>query len=323
MAQGKPSAPGGSRRSNQAGGTTNRPGTKATGPGRTARTPGSKSSTAAAAKRPPTKRKGKSIVNQKQTPWGLIATVGAVVVFAVVIVIAVVVNQSGGSKQAGSPGVGKQVIPTTPTGAATKEPAVKRIKNTTGISGVLAFDTGGTPVPASPTAPALQRNHVTGPVDYSVLPPVGGPHNATWMNAGVYTKPVPSERAVHNLEHGAVWITYDPDLSKSKVAALRAFVDKQSLIDESQGSGVAGQKSRYMDLSPWASNSLPTPIVMSSWGFQLRLTSPTDPRMQKFVDMFRNSSKYTPEYGSPVDGQPVSTSGRAAFYGATKPNPAN
>ena len=68
---------------------------------------------------------------------------------------------------------------------------------------------------------ALQHQHVTGPVDYTITPPVGGPHNAVWMNAGVYTKPVPTERAVHNLEHGAVWITYDPDLAASKVAKLR------------------------------------------------------------------------------------------------------
>src|SRR5690242_7598345 len=47
----------------------------------------------AGATRPPAKKPGKSIVNQKQTPWGLIWTTVAVVVFAVVVVVAVVVTR--------------------------------------------------------------------------------------------------------------------------------------------------------------------------------------------------------------------------------------
>ncbi len=127
---------------------------------------------------------------------------------------------------------------------------------------------------------------------------------------------------MHNLEHGAVWITYDPDLAKSKVAALTAFAGKQSVVDEPESTvQIAGDGNRYLDLSPWATNSLPSPIVISSWGYQLRVTSPTDPRLQQFVDTFRNSKTYTPEYGSPVDGVPVQTGGRAAEDGGTRANP--
>ena len=78
------------------------------------------------------------------------------------------------------------------------------------------------------TNQALGHTHVPGPVQYPVTPPVGGDHNATWMNCGVYDKPVPSERAVHNLEHGAVWITYRPSLPQSQVDQLRAFAAKQT-----------------------------------------------------------------------------------------------
>ena len=189
----------------------------------------------------------------------------------------------------------------------------------TGISGVVAYDTAGWPTnSAGNTASALPHNHVNGPVVYSVVPPVGGDHNGTWMNAGVYTKPIPSERAVHNLEHGAVWITYRPNLPASQVKALQDFVGKQSLIDE----GAYG-KNRYMDLSPWTDNTLPSPIVISAWGYQLYVTSATDPRLQQFVNKFRHNQTYTPEFGAAVDGTPVSVGGRAAMYGDTLANPAN
>lgn len=240
--------------------------------------------------------------------------VGAVVVvLAVVIGIVVSHRGSSGSTTAAS----QQIIPTTPTGATTVQQTPTRVANKTGIKGVLAWDTQGWPGDGASHPGALQHDHVVGPVQYAVTPPVGGPHNATWMNAGVYTKPVPSERAVHNLEHGAVWITYRPDLPASEVQQLVAFVGKQSLISEG-----SGQANRYMDLSPWATNSLPSPIVVSSWGYQLRVTSPTDPRMQQFVDKFRHSSTYSPEYGSPVDGIPVQTGGQPAEDGSTQPNPA-
>ena len=130
---------------------------------------------------------------------------------------------------------------------------------------------------------------------YSVTPPVGGPHNATWLNCGIYGQPVPNERAVHNLEHGAVWITYQPSLPPSQVSQLRALVDKQTMVPSAEGAA-----SRYMDLSPYP--GLPTPIVVSSWGFQLKLSSPTDSRLQQFVNKFRASATYTPEYGGACTG---------------------
>ncbi len=255
-------------------------------------------------------------------------TTGAVVLAAVVIFIVVVVTRPAAKpgSTAQTPSNGTQIVPaasTTATGAPVTEAKPTRIKNTTGIAGVLAWDTTGWPGDGSTQPGALEHTHVTGPVTYSVLPPVGGPHNPIWMNAGVYTVPIPSERAVHNMEHGAVWITYNPSLPKSQIAALTAFVTKQKLIDEPASAvGVSGDANRYIDLSPWATNALPSPIVISSWGFQLRVSSPTDPRLQKFVDTFRYNQKYSPEFGSPVDGIPIQTGGRPSTDGATKSNPA-
>jgi hypothetical protein len=213
----------------------------------------------------------------------------------------------------------RQILPAAVSGQTTVQTKPATVPNPTGIKGVTAYDTAGWPGPGTPNAGSLAHDHVTGPVTYAVTPPIGGPHNPVWMNAGVYTKPVPSERAVHNLEHGAVWITYRPNLPASQIKQLVDFFDQQTMIPEASDSG---RSNRFMDLTPWADNSLPSPIVISSWGYQLQVTSPTDPRLQQFVDTFRHNPKYSPEYGSPVDGVPVLTGGQPAINGSSKPNPA-
>jgi hypothetical protein len=219
---------------------------------------------------------------------------GVVVVAGALIggVVAALPSGKGGGH------ISKEVIPPAVTGTAETQPAPLTVANTSGISGVVAYDTTGWPTSShnGPSARALGHNHVPGPVNYAVTPPVGGDHNAVWMNCGIYAKPVPNEHAVHNLEHGAIWITYQPSLPKSEVDALRAFVERQSVLTPSSG----GAGSRYMDLTPYP--GLPSPIVVTSWGFQLKLTSPTDPRLQEFVSKFRVSKSYTPEYGGPCTG---------------------
>ena len=211
--------------------------------------------------------------------------------------------------------------PVDPSAATTTQGKVASASPPAGIRGLLAWNTGDYPGPGTPGPGALAHNHVNGPVSYSITPPVGGPHAPIWMNAGVYTVAVPTERAVHDLEHGAVWITYDPALPADQVQALTAFVARQTLIPETSENQPAGQANRYVVMSPWATSALPTPIVISSWGYQLRVSDAADPRLQNFVDTFRSSQQYSPEFGSPVDGIPTGTGGVAASNGAAVPNP--
>jgi hypothetical protein len=243
--------------------------------------------------------------------------IGGAVVVVILLAIAggVFVSLQQGSKTKGEVDASRQVLPTTPSGATTTQVKPSTVPNPTDIKGLVAYNTGTYPGPGTPGADSLSHDHVPGPVTYAVTPPVGGPHNPIWMNAGVYTKPIPSERAVHNLEHGAVWITYRPDLPSSQVTQLVDLFKKQSMISES-----GGDSNRYMDVSPWASNDLPAPIVVSSWGYQLKVQKADDPRIQQFIDTFRHSQKYTPEYGSAVDGIPSSTGGNPALNGSSKPN---
>lgn len=116
---------------------------------------------------------------------------------------------------------------------------------------------------------ALSSNHVEGSVTYAQVPPAGGDHNATWMRCDAYSEPIPNERAVHSLEHGAVWITYSPDLDEQQLNLLRATVRSQS----------------YLLLSPY--EGLPAPIVATAWGLQLHLDSADDPRLTQFIRNYR------------------------------------
>src|SRR5690242_5002467 len=102
---------------------------------------GSRTSTPApkAPGRPPVqKAPGKSIVNQKQTPWGLIITTVAVVLFAAAVVVAVIVTS--GDKKSKSGGTAY----TRPEIAAAK--AIKGMQyhvepKHTHVEGVLKYDT--------------------------------------------------------------------------------------------------------------------------------------------------------------------------------------
>ncbi len=129
----------------------------------------------------------------------------------------------------------------------------------------------------------LQRTHVTTPVTYPQTPPVGGPHDPTWQNCGYYSKPVRNENGVHVLEHGAVWITYRPDLPAEQVDRLRQLAHGQT----------------YILVSPYP--DLPAPVVASAWGKQVQLDSANDPRLNQFVKAFRLGPQ-TPEPGAACTG---------------------
>jgi hypothetical protein len=127
------------------------------------------------------------------------------------------------------------------------------------------------------------NSHTRQPVSYPQNPPVGGVHAPVWQNCGFYSAPVANENAVHSLEHGAVWITYDPGLSRARIDALRDLA----------------RANTHVLVSPYA--GLPTAIVASAWGRQLGVSSPEDARLERFVRAFRLSPR-APEAGGPCTG---------------------
>ena len=133
------------------------------------------------------------------------------------------------------------------------------------------------------TYPNVTAGHVEGTVEYAQDPPAGGEHAPAWLNCGVYTEPVPNENAVHAQEHGAVWVTYDPDLVTGD--ALETL--QQSV------------PSTYSVLSPMP--DLQAPVIISAWANQVELDGVNDPRLQAFVDKFWQGGD-APEAGAPCTG---------------------
>jgi hypothetical protein len=136
--------------------------------------------------------------------------------------------------------------------------------------------------------PGIGNSHVDPtPVDYEadygMNPPAGGNHFGAWLNCGIYSEPQQNENAVHALEHGAVWVTYDPEaLSEAEVETLRDAMP-----------------STYAILSPYP--DLPAPVVASAWGNQVQLDSVEDPRLADFITKFRQADT-VPEPGAVCSG---------------------
>ncbi|MFD9903008.1 DUF3105 domain-containing protein [Streptomyces sp. NPDC059063] len=131
----------------------------------------------------------------------------------------------------------------------------------------------------------LGRNHVAKKVNYPMHPPVGGDHHQAWMtcDGSVYTKAIPKENAVHSLEHGAVWVTYNGKAAEADVKRL--------------GERVA--KTPYSLLSPVDDQS--GTITLSAWGHQLTVAKASDPRVEQFFTKYVQGAQ-TPEPGAACTG---------------------
>jgi len=193
-----------------------------------------------------------------QRPWGLIAAAVAVVVFAAAVITYAVVQVN--------------------------ESNANRVESPDEIEGLQTFDAYEDP-----------QDHVETPVDYAESPPVGGPHAPPpdWADCTgtVYDVDIRHENAVHSLEHGAVWITYNPDeVQGADVDTLNALAENES----------GRMTSPYVGLD--------SPISIQSWGHQLKVDSATDPRLEQFADLMMLNNEFTPEPGASCENPAFITS---------------
>lgn len=135
----------------------------------------------------------------------------------------------------------------------------------------------------------LSQNHLEGTIDYEITPPPGGPHNPIWQNCQgtVYDEPIADEHAAHSLEHGAVWITYDPALSPDEVERLAERVRGRD----------------YVFMSPYP--GLDARISLQAWGYQLKVDHVGDERIDDFIRILRINAG--PELGATCGGGVTTT----------------
>ena len=188
----------------------------------------------------PDRAQSRKIVNKRQTPWGLISVAALIVVLAVAVIGYAVHASSSGQ-------------PSDPN-------KIKGIAHKVFTSG----------------------DHKTTPITYTESPPFGGPHAPIWADCTgtVYPSQIANENAVHDLEHGAVWITYRPGLPADQLDVLTKLV-----------SGVP-----YMLMTPY--EGLKTNVSLQAWGYQLFVDSAKDKRVKAFIKDLKLNQKNTPELGA-------------------------
>jgi len=214
--------------------------------------------------------RGSSVVAKKGTPWGtIIAVVGIVALLASVITYYMVKSAP------------KRDQADREAAAASFAPSASRPDPSKDIPGVVTANYTG-------SVHVLPAERVA----YDHSPPFGGPHDQTWATCTgtVYPNAVRTENMVHAMEHGAVWIAYNP---------AQISGDALNLLK------VRAEGKPYTMLSPYP--GLDKPISLQSWGHQLKLDKADDARIDEFVAALRsNPNGVYPEVGASCDAVPGS-----------------
>ncbi len=179
-------------------------------------------------------------------------------------------------------------------------------------------------------APAITNTHVNGTVDYTfdpASPPTYGNHHpfdpfdvdvnsgATPRVSGIYSVEQPAEDLIHNLEHGHVWISYNPALiSNADLADLEQLLRDGIGNANGQGAGVI--------LAPRAANS--HAIELASWGRLFEMHRYNEAVVRAFIETNRG---HAPEgfIPTPLDQgtTPVTFTDSATLMQDTGPIDAN
>ena len=145
------------------------------------------------------------------------------------------------------------------------------------IAAIVALAPEGTDISATPPDRGHDEN-ITYPFGGNPLP--GGTHHPIWYQCGVYYAPLFTQAAIHSMEHGAVWITYNPDtVVGPAVTTLAAYASGQP----------------FVLVSPFPEQD--SPIAVTAWGLQMLVEEPNDERIQSFIEAFANGPQ-NPEPGA-------------------------
>jgi len=162
---------------------------------------------------------------------------------------------------------------------------LRRLITTSAAVALVAGCSAGAPPPPTPTEAGLtgvttfsdlSHDHLEQDQTYPQTPPVGGVHwppqtedGYGWLQCAVYPEPVVDEFAVHSLEHGAVWLTYQPG---AQPEAVRALTDLTAVNPD------------YVLVSPVPGQ--PAPFMATAWGLQLSVEDASDARLREFTSTY-------------------------------------
>ncbi|MFC3491268.1 DUF3105 domain-containing protein [Glycomyces rhizosphaerae] len=134
----------------------------------------------------------------------------------------------------------------------------------------------------------VQQTHIDGEdptavPEYEITPPAGGDHLSQWQTCtgSVYDAPIMDGNAVHSLEHGAVWLTYDP-----------ALVDGDGI--EKLASKVEGRDFSLMSPYP----EMGVAVSVQAWGVQYQTNKLNDPKIDEFMDFYIQNADNAAEPGA-------------------------
>lgn len=127
----------------------------------------------------------------------------------------------------------------------------------------------GHPINTFSTAGANQ--HTDGQVPYQDVPPVSGQHAPQPGLCGVHRAPIADETMVHNLEHGAVGLLFQPDLEQEQVRQLEKIV---------------GDYEHSVFSMPYA-GGMQSPITITAWGHTMELDEVEEDSIKQFIEEFR------------------------------------
>lgn len=109
-----------------------------------------------------------------------------------------------------------------------------------------------------------------------------GDHDQQPLPWQVYTQEVPDANAIHNLEHGGIYISYRPDLPADQVAKINGLFSKP--YSRKNFSPIKAI------VAPRSANS--APIIMSSWTRSMKLDKYDE---EKIVEYYLRNHGQAPE----------------------------
>jgi hypothetical protein len=211
-------------------------------------------------------RRAVPVVSQREgLPWLTITAVAIVVALAATVFFVVYgAKRTKDEAAAAETAISESLQPW--------EPSADNLDPSTAIAGIFVGDANNYKVGLHVSPPTR--------VAYDRFPPVGGPHDAEWAacNGVVYNTAVRNENMVHTLEHGAIWITYNPDtINADDLDILKTLVNGK----------------QYITLSPYP--GLTSKISLQAWAHQLMLDSASDERVRQFITALQRNPNTTPE----------------------------